>query len=66
MIPGGRGRVLVVDAVALFHPEMAGAFFVVVWIDLSLEVATTRGKARSRARPRSREIVGRGVGALGT
>ena len=41
-------RVIIVDAVGLFHPEMAGAFDVTVWMDVGLTVATERGKARDR------------------
>lgn len=34
------------DAIGLFHPELAGVFNVTVWMDVDLTVATERGKAR--------------------
>src|SRR5664279_1552425 len=37
---------VVVDAIGLFHPELAGAFDLTVWVDVDLEVATAQGKAR--------------------
>ena len=40
------GRVLVVDAIGLFHPECMGLFDLTVWVDVGLETATARGKAR--------------------
>lgn len=39
-------RVIIVDAIGLFHPEMAGAFDITVWMDIDLADATERGKAR--------------------
>jgi uridine kinase len=39
-------RVIIMDAIGLFHPEMAGALDVAVWMDVDLAVATERGKAR--------------------
>lgn len=40
--------VIIVDAIGLFHPEMAGVADVTVWMDVDLSVATERGKARDR------------------
>lgn len=40
--------VLVVDAVGLFHPDLAGVIDLRVWVDVDLETATARGKARDR------------------
>ena len=40
--------VLVVDAVGLFHPDLDGSIDLRVWVDLHLELATQRGKARDR------------------
>ena len=40
--------VLAVDAVGLFHPDLDGAIDLRVWVDLDLDVATQRGKARDR------------------
>ena len=40
--------VLVVDAVGLFHPDLDGALDLRVWVDVGLDVATLRGKARDR------------------
>lgn len=40
--------VLVVDAVGLFHPDLDGSIDLRVWVDLDLELATQRGKARDR------------------
>jgi uridine kinase len=39
-------RVIVVDAIGLFHPELAGVFDITVWMGVDLTVATERGKAR--------------------
>ena len=39
-------RVIIVDAIGLFHPELAEVFDVTVWMDVDLTVATERGKAR--------------------
>ena len=44
-----NAEVLIVDAIGLFHPELAGAFDLTVWVDLELAEATERGKARDRA-----------------
>ena len=38
--------VLVVDAVGLFHPDLDGTLDLRVWVDVGLDVATLRGKAR--------------------
>jgi uridine kinase len=48
-------RVLIVDAVGLFHPELNGTLDVKIWVDLDLETATERGKARDRALGRSHD-----------
>ncbi|HWU45870.1 MAG TPA: phosphoglycerate transporter [Humibacter sp.] len=48
-------RVLIVDAVGLFHPELNGMLDVKIWIDLDLRTATERGKARDRALGRSHD-----------
>lgn len=39
-------RVVLVDAVGLFHPDLDGAFDLTVWLDVDLEKATARGKRR--------------------
>lgn len=39
-------RVIIVDAIGLFHPEMADVLDVTVWMDVDLIVATEQGKAR--------------------
>jgi uridine kinase len=41
-------RVLIVDAVGLFHPELDGIFDLTIWVDVDLAVATARGKLRDR------------------
>jgi hypothetical protein len=51
---GGSGksipaaRVLIVDAVGLFHPELDGVFDLTIWVDVDLAEATARGKRRDR------------------
>jgi uridine kinase len=42
--------VLIVDAVGLFHPDLDGVIDVRIWVDVGLETATARGKARDRRR----------------
>lgn len=42
-------RVIVVDAVGLFHPEVLDLFDLRVWIDVDLDAATRRGKQRDLA-----------------
>jgi uridine kinase len=44
--PLPAAEVLVVDAVGLFHPDLDGALDLRVWVDVELDVATVRGKAR--------------------
>lgn len=39
-------EVLIIDAIGLFHPELAGAFDLTIWVDIDIVVATERGKAR--------------------
>lgn len=39
-------EVLVVDLIGLFHPEVLSLLDVTVWMDLELDVAAKRGKAR--------------------
>ena len=39
-------RVLIVDAVGLFHPEVDGVFDLAIWVDVDLAEATARGKLR--------------------
>jgi uridine kinase len=41
-------RVLIVDAVGLFHPEVDGVFDLAIWVDVDLAEATARGKLRDR------------------
>ncbi|MBH0008940.1 uridine kinase [Salinibacterium sp. SWN1162] len=47
--------VVVIDAIGLFHPELAGAFDLTLWVDVSLENATEQGKARDRRLGRDHE-----------
>lgn len=42
-------RVLIVDAIGMFHPELDGAFDITIWTDLDIVTATERGKARDRS-----------------
>jgi uridine kinase len=42
-------RVLIVDAVGLFHPQCAAFIDLKVWVDVELELATAQGKTRDRA-----------------
>jgi uridine kinase len=43
------GAVLLVDAIGILRPELADAFDLTVWVDVPLETATERGKARDRS-----------------
>lgn len=47
--------VVVVDAIGLFHPELADAFDLTVWVDVALDDATAQGKARDRRLGRDHE-----------
>jgi len=40
----------VVEGVGIFHPDLLPLFDTTVWIDVPLEVASSRGKARDRER----------------
>jgi len=40
--------VLVVDSVGIFHPDLDGLLDLRVWVDVDLDLATERGKARDR------------------
>ncbi|GAA1803359.1 phosphoglycerate transporter [Agromyces neolithicus] len=42
-------RVLIVDAIGLFHPECLDLLDLTVWVDVGLEQATAQGKARDLA-----------------
>ena len=42
--------VLIVDAVGLFHPDLDALLDLRVWVDVDLETATERGRARDRRR----------------
>jgi uridine kinase len=44
--PLPAAEVLVINAVGLFHPDLDGALDLRVWVDVELDVATVRGKAR--------------------
>jgi hypothetical protein len=46
--PLPAAEVLVVDAVGLFHPDLDAALDLRVWVDVGLDIATGRGKARDR------------------
>jgi uridine kinase len=46
--PIPEARVLIVDAVGLFHPELEGVFDLRIWVDVDLAKATARGKLRDR------------------
>jgi uridine kinase len=48
--PIPEADILVVDAVGLFHPDLDGLIDLGVWVDVDLETATERGKARDRQR----------------
>jgi uridine kinase len=48
-------RILVVDAIGLLHPELDGALDLTIWIDVDLDLATKRGKARDNKLGRSHE-----------
>jgi hypothetical protein len=50
-------RVLIVDAVGLFHPELDGALDLRIWVDVALETATTRGKQRDRSQGRDHDLL---------
>ena len=43
------GATLIVEGIGIVHPELADAFDLTVWIDVPLDIATARGKARDRA-----------------
>lgn len=47
--PLPSAEVLVVDLIGLFHPETLDLLDVRVWVDLDLETAARRGKARDEA-----------------
>jgi uridine kinase len=42
-------RVLIVDSVGLFHPELDGCLDLTIWVDVELDEATRRGMARDQA-----------------
>jgi uridine kinase len=43
-------EILVVDAVGIFHPDLQDVIDLRIWVDVDLETATERGKARDRQR----------------
>ncbi|WP_022890698.1 uridine kinase family protein [Agromyces italicus] len=47
--PLPSAEVLVVDLIGLFHPDTVGLLDVRIWVDLDLETAARRGKARDEA-----------------
>lgn len=47
--PVPSAEVLVVDLIGLFHPEAVGLLDLRVWVDVDLETAARRGKARDEA-----------------
>ncbi|MFF2272358.1 uridine kinase [Agromyces sp. NPDC058136] len=47
--PLPSAEVLVVDLIGLFHPETVDLLDLRVWVDLDLETAARRGKARDEA-----------------
>lgn len=55
------GRVLVVDLIGLFHPEVLDALDLRVWVDVPLDVATRRGLERDARLRHLNEDVWRGV-----
>lgn len=44
--PVPAARVLIVDAIGLFHPELDGQLDLAIWVDTELVEATARGKRR--------------------
>jgi uridine kinase len=55
--PVPQARVLIVDAIGLFHPELDGALDLTIWVDVDLDAATARGKARDRERRSEHEVL---------
>ncbi|WP_332644926.1 uridine kinase family protein [Aeromicrobium sp.] len=43
-----EATVLIVDAIALLHPELEGCFDLTVWVDVDLETAAKQGIQRDR------------------
>lgn len=50
-------RVLVVDLIGLFHPEVLDDLDLTLWCDVDLDTAVARGLARDRALGRSHEAL---------
>ncbi len=46
-------RGLIIEGVGLFHPSLADAFDLALWLDVDLELATARGIVRDAAAPGS-------------
>lgn len=46
--PLSLGDVLIVDLIGLFHPESLPLLDLTIWMDVELDTATERGKARDR------------------
>ncbi|MBH0129444.1 uridine kinase [Salinibacterium sp. NK8237] len=53
--PLPEAKIVVVDLIGLFHPELAGAWDLTVWVDVGLAQATEQGKARDRRLGRQHE-----------
>lgn len=48
-------QVLLVDGIGLFHPELDGVFDLRIWVDVDLNTAAARGKARDRGLGRNHD-----------
>lgn len=54
-------RVLVVDAIGLFHPDLDGCLDLTIWVDVDLDAATRRGMDRDHAAGRDHDELWRDV-----
>ncbi|MBK0331804.1 phosphoglycerate transporter [Brachybacterium sp. MASK1Z-5] len=59
--PVPAGRILLVDLIGLFHPEVLDALDLSIWCDVDLETAAARGMERDRRLGRDHERLWREV-----
>lgn len=59
--PVPEGRILLVDLIGLFHPEVLDALDLTIWCDADLETAAARGMERDRRLGRDHEWLWREV-----
>lgn len=55
--PVPTARVMVVDLIGLFHPDIVDELDLRVWCDVSLDTAVVRGIARDRALGRAHDVL---------